>query len=95
MATVGGEYKELDAAAKKVRDTLIVRTQLMALPMGDKKKYEAVLKAAYGGRIDGEENSRLMQSYRKVIVFYLSLTFMVSYIKSLSSWRGLESSHRK
>ena len=52
MATVGGEYKELDAAAKKVRDTLIVRTQLMALPMGDKKKYEAVLKAAYGGRID-------------------------------------------
>ena len=67
----GSLYVELDAAAKKVRDTLSVRTQLMALPMGDKKKYEAVLMAAYAGRIDDEEKSRLMQSYSKVIVFFI------------------------
>ena len=60
-------YTELDAAAKKVRDTLSVRTQLASLPMGDKKKYQSVLEHAYGGRIDDEENSRLMQSYRKTI----------------------------
>ena len=63
----GSLYTELDAAAKKVRDSLIVRTQLDALPMGDKKLYQSVLEAAYGGRIDDEENSRLMQSYRKTI----------------------------
>ena len=56
-------YKELDAATKKVRDALSVRTQLDSMPMGDK----TVLEAAYGGRIDDEENSRLMQSYRKTI----------------------------
>ena len=59
-------FGELDQAAKKVRDTLSARTQLM-VPMGDKKKYQSVLEAAYGGRIDDEENSRLMQSYRKTI----------------------------
>ena len=59
-------YTELDAAAKKVRDSLSVRTQLIA-PMGDKEQYQSVLEAAYGGRIDDEENSRLMQSYRKTI----------------------------
>ena len=63
----GALYTELDAAAKKVRDTLSVRTQLAALPMGDKKRYQSVLEHAYGGRIDDEENSRLMQSYRKTI----------------------------
>ena len=62
----GQLYTELDAAAKKVRDTLSVRTQLI-VTMGDKKKYQSVLEAAYGGRIDDEENSRLMQSYRKTI----------------------------
>ena len=67
MISGGDLYKELDAAVKKVRDSLSVRTQLAALPMGDKKKYESVLKAAYGGRIDDEENSRLMQSYRKIV----------------------------
>ena len=50
-----------------LRDTLSVRTQLASLPMGDKKKYQSVLEHAYGGRIDDEENSRLMQSYRKTI----------------------------
>ena len=55
-APSGPLYTELDGAAKKVRDTLSVRTQLMALPMGDKKKYQSVLEAAYGGRIDDEEN---------------------------------------
>ena len=63
----GPLYTELDAAVKKIRDSLSVRTQLEAMPMGDKKKYQSVLVAAYGGRIDDEENSRLMQSYRKTI----------------------------
>ena len=36
MCGQGGTlYTELDAAAKKVRDSLSVRTQLDALPMGD------------------------------------------------------------
>lgn len=63
-------FTELDGAAKKVRDTLTVRAQLKALPIGDKKKYQSVLKEAYaavGFVINDEENSRLMQSYRKVI----------------------------
>ena len=63
----GALYTELDAAAKKIRDTLSVRTQLASLPMGDKKRYQSVLEHAYGGRIEDEENSRLMQSYRKTI----------------------------
>ena len=64
----GKEFgEELHAAVKKVRDTLSVRTQLEALPMGDKKRYQAVLKQANGGIIDDEENSQLMQSYRKII----------------------------
>ena len=61
------EYEKLDAASKKVRDSLSVRTQLASLPMGDKKKYHLVLEHAYGGKIDDEENSRLMQSYRKTL----------------------------
>ena len=69
MEMVGGGplYTELDAAVKKVRDSLSVRAALAALPMGDKKKYESVLEAAHGGRIDDEEKSRLMQSYRKIV----------------------------
>ena len=68
MCGQGGPlYIELDAASKKIRDSLSVRAQLDSLPMGDKKKYQSVLEAAYGGRIDDEENSRLMQSYRKTI----------------------------
>ena len=67
MCSQGPLYTELDAAAKKVRDTLSVRAQIHALPIGDKKKYVLVLEAAYGGRIDDEENSRLMLSYRKTI----------------------------
>ena len=56
-------YKELDSAEKNARDALSVRTQLL-VPMGDKKKYLSVLEDAYGEKIDDEENSRLMQSYR-------------------------------
>ena len=70
MCKQGSElHTELDAAAKKVRDSLSVRTQLASLPIGntnaDKKRYHSVLEHAYGGKIDDEENSRLMQSYRK------------------------------
>ena len=55
-----------DAAAKKVRDSLSVRTQLAAFLLGNKKKYHSVLEHAYGEKIDHEENSRLMQSYREI-----------------------------
>ena len=56
-----------NAAADKLRDALAVRAQLASLPMGDQQRYQSVLEHAYGGRIDDEENSRLMQSYRKTI----------------------------
>ena len=46
MCSQGPLYTELDAAAKKVRDTLSVRAQIHALPIGDKKKYVLVLEAA-------------------------------------------------
>ena len=63
----GALWIELDKAKRKLYDSLTLRTQLNALPIGDKKKYQAVLQKTYGRRINDEENSRLMQSYRKVI----------------------------
>ena len=60
-------YVELDAATTKTRDILSVRTQLHALPMGDKKKHHKVLENAYGGRIPDVELSKHYQSYRKTI----------------------------
>ena len=39
----------------------------MALPGGDKEKYHSVLEAAYGGRFDDDENSRLMNRYHENI----------------------------
>ena len=60
-------HKLLISAEKYARDTLMIRTQ-QQVPMGDKKKFQAVLDEAFGGNIDDEEeNSRLMQSYRIVI----------------------------
>ena len=60
-------HKEFVPLPAKARDCLIVRAQLHALPDWDKKKYMSVLEAAYGGRINDEEISRLMQSYSKII----------------------------
>ena len=58
---------DLDAAAKRVRDTLGVRVQLHALPMGNRKKFQSVLEAAWGGRLDKDESSKIYLSYRKTI----------------------------
>ena len=60
-------HTELYAASVQVRDCLSVRIQLQALPMGDQKKYEKKMMAAYGGHIDGDEHSRFCQSFRKTI----------------------------
>ena len=60
-------HEALDAAVKAIRDVLSLRTQLASLPLGNKKKYCSVLQAAWGEPIDDEENSRLMQSYRKSV----------------------------
>ena len=49
-------WNELDAAAKKVRDSLSVRTQLAARLLGNKKKYHSVLEHAYGGKMDHEDD---------------------------------------
>ena len=60
-------YDELDAAEKTVRDSLTIRTQLHALPIGIRATYKKTLREAYGGYIDVEDYSQLMQSYRKVM----------------------------
>ena len=60
-------YWKLKAAEWKVRDSLTVRTVLASGTLSNRKKYHSVLEEAYGGKIDDEENSRLMQSFRKTI----------------------------
>ena len=59
---------EIRVLCKKVRDSLIVRTQL-GVVIGDKAVFEDALNAAYGEVIDKKSQlySLLMQSYKKQI----------------------------
>ena len=54
-------------AEQNVRDSLIVRTCFVSLPMGDKKTFMEKLEEAHKNPIGDELYSQLMQSYRKII----------------------------
>ena len=60
-------YEVLEVGVNKVRDSFTLLLQLLALLIGDKKKYERKLEEAHGAHISEEERSRLFQRYHKVI----------------------------
>ena len=59
-------FSALDNAIQSVRDSLILRVQLR-VKLGDRDAFIAELELAYGSRMDDEEKSLFMLSYRKVV----------------------------
>ena len=59
-------FSALDNAIQSVRDSLILRVQLR-VDLGDRNAFIAELELAYEGRMDNEEKSLCMLSYRKVV----------------------------
>ena len=59
--------KELLNASYKIRDILMVRTQLVSMPIGDRPKFIQKLREVHTRHLDDEAISHLMLSYRKTI----------------------------
>ena len=59
-------FSALDNAIQSVRDSLILRVQLR-VELGDKGAFIVELERAYGSRMDNEEKSLCMNSFRKVV----------------------------